>query len=275
MANVLKMAIVQSIQHLHAAGWSRRRIARKLAIDRGTVARYLRPPRPDPNAAIPPTGSAGSNAAAFSPLPAPGAVQAAGSEFADSASAPNAAISPAGSEGENRATPSAAAGRASPRGRPGQCEPYRALIQAKLDQQLSAQRIWQDLVTEQGFAGGYDSVKRFVRRLGAGMPLPFRRMECGPGEEGQVDFGTGAPVLTPEGKRRKTYVFRLVLSHSRKAYSEATSRASQRTQTSRVKSASSTTAGNKSPCMCGASQAASALTASTWRKRRSAAWNVG
>ena len=36
MANVLKMAKIQSIQQLHAAGWSLRRIARELEIDRGT-----------------------------------------------------------------------------------------------------------------------------------------------------------------------------------------------------------------------------------------------
>jgi transposase len=47
-------------------------------------------------------------------------------------------------------------------------------------------------------------------------------MECAPGEEAQVDFGSGAAVVTPEGKRRRTHVFRIVLSHSRKAYSEAT-----------------------------------------------------
>jgi len=65
-------------------------------------------------------------------------------------------------------------------GRPTQCEPFRATILAKLDQRLSAQRIWQDLVAEHGFLGGYDSVKRFVRKLGAATPLPFRRMEwCG------------------------------------------------------------------------------------------------
>ena len=58
MANVLKMAIVQSIRQLHAARWSQRRIARELGIDRGTVARHLRSPPPDPNAAIPPAGSA-------------------------------------------------------------------------------------------------------------------------------------------------------------------------------------------------------------------------
>lgn len=46
--------------------------------------------------------------------------------------------------------------------------------------------------------------------------------ECGPGEDAQVDFGTGAPVITADGKRRKTHVFRIVLSHSRKGYSEPT-----------------------------------------------------
>jgi IS30 family transposase len=37
MAHVLKMAKIPSIEQLHAAGWSRRRIAEALAIDRGTV----------------------------------------------------------------------------------------------------------------------------------------------------------------------------------------------------------------------------------------------
>ena len=46
-------------------------------------------------------------------------------------------------------------------------------------------------------------------------------MECEPGEEAQIDFGAGARITTPDGKRRKTHVFRVVLSHSRKAYSEA------------------------------------------------------
>ncbi len=232
MAHVLKMAMIQSIQQLHAAGWSQRRIARELEIDRGTVARYLRPPPPDPKPAIVPTGPPGPNAATFSPLPAPAGEGAVGSEGADAAAAPNAAIVPTGSEpslaGEIPATAdasflaNASADGGFGRGRPTQCEPYRELILAKLDQQLTAQRIWQDLVAEQGFTGGYDSVKRYVRRLGAKTPLPFRRLECSPGEEAQVDFGTGAPVIGPDGQRRKTYVFRIVLSHSRKGYSEAT-----------------------------------------------------
>ena len=67
----------------------------------------------------------------------------------------------------------------------------------------------------------YFSVRRFVASLKGQRPLPFRRMEQPPGHEAQVDFGTGAPVLQPDGRRRKTHVFRIVLSHSRKAYSES------------------------------------------------------
>ena len=221
MAKVLKMAKIQSIPQLHAAGWSQRRIASELEIDRGTVARYLRPSSPDPKPAILPAGSKGPNAATFSPLPALTAAASGGSDGADFPPAPKPAISPAGSEGEIP-VPASGSASASRRGRPGHCEPYAALIQAQLDQGLTAQRIWQDLVAEHGFAGRYDSVKRYVRRLGTRTPLPFRRMECAPGEEAQVDFGTGAPVITPDGTRRKTNVFRIVLSHSRKAYSEAT-----------------------------------------------------
>jgi transposase len=95
------------------------------------------------------------------------------------------------------------------------------VIEKKLDQGLHAKRIHQDLVEEHGFAGSYWSVMRFVRRLGHTRELPFRRLECAPGEEAQVDFGSGAPVVGRDGRRRKTHVFRIILSHSRKGYSEA------------------------------------------------------
>lgn len=104
------------------------------------------------------------------------------------------------------------------------CEPYRESILEKLRQGLSAQRIFQDLTEEHDFDHGYDSVKRYVRHLRGGRPLPFRRMECSPGQEAQVDFGTGSPLIGPDGKRKRTCVFRIVLSHSRKAYSEAVDR---------------------------------------------------
>jgi hypothetical protein len=60
-----------------------------------------------------------------------------------------------------------------------------------------------------------------VRNLEETVELPFRRLECGPGEEAQVDFGSGAPLIQPDATRRRAHVFRIVLSHSRKGYSEA------------------------------------------------------
>jgi transposase len=105
-------------------------------------------------------------------------------------------------------------------GRKSLCEVWEKEITAALAAGLTAQRIYQDLVSEHQFSGSYQSVKRFVRRLGATLPLPWRRMECEPGQEMQVDFGSGAWIEV-EGKRRRPYVFRVVLSHSRKGYSEA------------------------------------------------------
>ncbi len=104
-------------------------------------------------------------------------------------------------------------------GRVSHCEPFASFMQAGLDRGLSAQRIHQDLVSEQQFTGGYDSVKRFVRQLEQPHPLPFRRMESEPGQEAQVDFGQGAWVVE-EGRRRRPHVLRVVLSHSRKGYTE-------------------------------------------------------
>lgn len=45
-------------------------------------------------------------------------------------------------------------------------------------------------------------------------------METEPGAELPVDFGQGAWVVE-NGKRRRPHLFRAVLSHSRKGYSEA------------------------------------------------------
>jgi len=106
-------------------------------------------------------------------------------------------------------------------GQPSQCEVFREKILTKLESHLSAQRIYQDLIEECGFTGSYYSVRRFVRRLGKTRELPVRRVERPPAQEAQVDFGRGAPVVQPDGRRRQTWVFRIVLSHSRKAYSEA------------------------------------------------------
>lgn len=204
MANVLQVQEQDSITSLAAAGWPIRRIARQLGLDRKTVRRYLRrdgavadPPSPSKS---PPISTAGSGGAGDpnSPIPTAGPCE------------------PVEGPEAQPATP-----RAEP-GRPGQCDSHAEFITAKLASGLTAQRIFQDLVSEVGFSGSYESVKRFVRRLRRADPQRVWRVEVEPGEEAQVDFGTGAWVIDPAtGKRRRPWVLRVVLSFSRKAYSEA------------------------------------------------------
>jgi transposase len=131
---------------------------------------------------------------------------------------PNSAISAPGSDPSR--PPKPAISTPGSAGRRSLCQGLTASIQAKLEQGLSAKRIYQDLTQEQGFTGSYQSVKRFVRQLENRSPLPYRRMECEPGAEVQVDFGRAAPVTPADGPRRVPHLFRVVLSHSRKAYSE-------------------------------------------------------
>jgi hypothetical protein len=59
MANLLKMAISETIRTLHRRGWSQRRIADELGINRETVARHLRQAQPPPKPANAPPGSEG------------------------------------------------------------------------------------------------------------------------------------------------------------------------------------------------------------------------
>jgi orotate phosphoribosyltransferase-like protein len=51
MPNLLKVAMIETILSLRQRGWSQRRIARELGIDRETVARHLRQPPPAPKPA--------------------------------------------------------------------------------------------------------------------------------------------------------------------------------------------------------------------------------
>lgn len=188
MANILKVAMVHAIIGLLERGWSYRRISRELGVHRETVARYDRLRQTVVSKPANPTPGSDSDNHSKPANVTPGS---GGLPLPDRWSGP-----------------------------PSRCQPYEAVIKSKLDQGLSAQRIWQDLVSEHGLDGSYSSVKRFVRRLGASTPLPFRRMECEPGQEAQVDFGSGAWIVE-DGKKRRAHVLRIVLSHSRKGYSEA------------------------------------------------------
>ena len=133
------------------------------------------------------------------------------------------AISTAGLEGTGEAKP-AISTTGNGVGRRSQCEPLAEVIMAKAEVGLSAQRIYQDLVEENGFTDSYQSVKRFVRKLRAAQPERIWRLECQPGEELQLDFGLGAPIDDGQAKARRSWVLRLVLSYSRKGYSEAVTR---------------------------------------------------
>ena len=109
-----------------------------------------------------------------------------------------------------------------PNGPPSTCEAFWAEIMAKIEQGLEAVRIHQDVVQDhRDGAPSYYSVRRFVARLRQKTPLPFRRMETEAAEEAQVDFGTGAMVRMADGRLRRPWIFRIVLSYSRKGYSEA------------------------------------------------------
>src|SRR5262245_7408692 len=185
MSNQLKVAMIATIVSLRQRGWSQRRIARELGINRETVARYLRQLPTPANPAIAPSGSQ------------------------DAEGASNPAIAPSGSLAAAAGVPPPVVQGHSQAGRLSDCEPWRATIQAKLDLGLSAKRIHQDLTSEHGFAGSYYSVRRFVGQLEVTQELPFRRMECGPGEEAQVDFGQGASLVLPDGARRRTHVLRI------------------------------------------------------------------
>lgn len=187
--NQLKVNLQHAIIVLAEGGTSGRDIARQLGIDRGTVAKYLAAAAP----AISTPGSAGD------PVSKPAISTAGSAVLPDS----KPAISTLGSRA----------------GRQSLCGPWQEAITTWLELGRTAQWVYQELVSAHGFTGSYQSVKRFARQWRTTQPVPFVRMEVEPGAEAQVDFGQGAWVIGHPGRRRP-HLFRIVLSHSRKAYSE-------------------------------------------------------
>jgi transposase len=99
------------------------------------------------------------------------------------------------------------------------CEPHRTFIEAQLRLKRNFMAIYQDLVDQHGFAGAYNSVKRFAGGLRERAPEQFDRLEFAPGEEAQVDYGEGALTRVPRTERyRKPRLFVMTLRYSRRSY---------------------------------------------------------
>jgi transposase len=193
MANRLKVQEQEAILNLKRRGWTIRRIARELGVSRNTVRGYLRNVASTPvNRA---TVSARASAVQTDPLSTTGCA-----------------------EQSNQTDPLSTAGN---QGRKSLCVELGTQIREKFEAGLTAQRIYQDLKAEMGFPGSYESVKRYVAKLRQTDPSVVQRIEVQPGEEVQVDFGSGPTLKGADGKERRTWIFRMVLSHSRKGYCEA------------------------------------------------------
>ena len=212
MSNVLSEAKKQQVIALGRLGWPLRRIEQETGVRRETAGAYLkaagigvRPPgawgRRAPAKAANENGvTTGSDAAkpanTVNPNPNPENLSTKGKAKARTAKPANENAVTTGFGVELRASehqppplvPSTSL-----------CEPFRAAVELGLSQGRNAMAIWQDLVSESGFRGGYQTVKRFVRKLrGNQPPQPRAVIITAPGEEAQVDYGTGPMVRDPQ-----------------------------------------------------------------------------
>ena len=190
MSNVLSIEKREQVVALGRLGWALRRIEAATGVRRETASGYLRAA----GIAVRPPGGWGRRAA----KPA--------NEVTTDPEAGNPALAELSIPAESAVSASSA-------------EPYREIIEHALDRGRNARGIWQGLVSDQGFAGSYESVKRFVRKLrGVRSPEAAGIIQTEPGEEAQVDYGTGPMVRDPKtGKYRRTRLFVMTLGYSRKS----------------------------------------------------------
>ena len=216
MANVLSDEKKQQVLALGRLGWSLRRIQQATGVRRETASLYLKaaqiPVRP-PGASGPLLPSKPATEVITDPgEPKPATQVITDSDRPESIIPGALASTPASPEivwpPLPRRSPAASA-----------CEPFRELIELGLSRGRNAMAIWQDLVTQSGFTSGYQSVLRFVRKLrGAQIPQARVVIVTAPGEEAQVDYGTGPMVRDPQsGKYRRTRLFVMTLGYSRKS----------------------------------------------------------
>jgi len=109
------------------------------------------------------------------------------------------------------------------------CAPHREWIEEQVRLGRNAMAIYQDLVERFGFTNPYNSVKRFVRGLKRKDPEQYDRLEFLPGEEAQVDYGTGALTLQGNGKYRRPRLFVMTLKYSGRAFRKVVWKSSKKT----------------------------------------------
>lgn len=207
MSNVLSEERKQQVLALGRLGWTLRRIEATTGVRRETASAYLkaagiamRAPR---GRHVPEPASPGETLTDFS-------AEKSGSAEAKPASSCEVLTDSGGADASGSPAPRATV--------PSRCEPYRAVIELGLGIGRNAVAIWQSLVDEQGYTGSYSSVQRFVQKLrGASHPEARAVIETAPGEEGQVDYGTGPMVRDKTGRYRRTRLFVMTLGYSRKA----------------------------------------------------------
>src|SRR5258708_2473181 len=199
MGNVLSKEKREQVIALGRLGWSLRRIEQATGVRRETAGDYLR------SAGIALRGPGGWG------RKAPAKAATAMITGADSSKPANEVITGFLPEGT---LPEQGAKRTT-----GASEAYREMIELELSRGRNAMGIWQDLVDGHGFTGGYQSVQRLVRKLrGAVSPEARVIIETRPGEEFQVDYGTGPMVRDADsGKYRRTRLFVLTMGYSRKS----------------------------------------------------------
>ncbi len=200
----------QQVIALGRLGWSLRRIQRNTGVRRETAATYLR----EAGIALRPPGAWGRTAPAkpANEVATDPALAMPGNEIS---------TNPLSAKPANEVTTDFGAELLLPPGRSpsaSACEVHREAIELALSQGRNAMAIWQDLVDLHGFPGAYGSVKRFVRGLrGRQSPAACAVIETAPGEELQVDYGSGPMVRDGHtGKYRRTRLFVLTLGYSRK-----------------------------------------------------------
>jgi transposase len=257
MANVLTEEKKQQVLALGRLGWSLRRIQQTTRIRRETASSYLkaagiavRPPSGWGRRAPKPANEVITDSGAAKPAipvirdplnPNPENLSNKGKAKATSKPANEAItdpevitdLNPSRRDEVGAIPPETGRGHAAspqPSPRASACEPYREAIELGLSRGRNARAIWQDLVCEYGFASSYQSVQRFVRkRRGAQVPEARVVIVTAPGQEAQVDYGTGPMVRDPESRKyRRTRLFVMTLGCSRKSVRLLTFRSSSR-----------------------------------------------